>query len=285
MKIFENFNLTNYNSYGLNSICKTAYFPDNEIDIYELYKVQKSYILIGHGNNIILSKKYYENEFVIYNGNYNDIELDLSNNNIIAEAGVSTKDLCKFALKNSLSGIEFLYDIPSSVGGAITMNAGTKEGETKNVLLKVRYLDLVDLKIKEKFNHELDFRYRNSLFQDKKNKIILKSWFNVSKGIKKDIKSKMENSKSRRWQNQPRNFPNAGSVFKRPEGFYVGEMIDELKLRGLTVGGAMISKKHAGFIINYNNATGEDIIKLISIIKSKIFNHFNVMLEVEQRII
>ena len=140
------------------------------------------------------------------------------------------------------------------------MNAGTKEGETKNILQRVRYLDLNDLIIKERYQEELDFEYRNSIFQKQKDKVILKAWFQLKPGVKSNIRHIMDMSKERRWARQPRELPNSGSVFKRPPGAYVGPMIDELGLKGLKIGGAQISTKHSGFIINYDNATGEDII-------------------------
>lgn len=189
------------------------------------------------------------------------------------------------AQKHSLSGAEFFYDIPSSVGGAVVMNAGTKEGETKNILSKVRYLDLVDIQVKERHNEDLQLTYRNSVFQKQKDKVILKAWFQLQVGDAEEIKTIMEASKARRWEKQPREYPNCGSVYKRPPGRFVGPMLDELGLKGYRVGGAEISKKHSGFIINLGNATGEDILAIIKHTREQVKTTFGVDLEVEQRII
>jgi UDP-N-acetylmuramate dehydrogenase len=285
MKIEYNFNLKDYNSYQIESVCKRAYFPDNENDILDLYKAKKDFILLGGGYNIIFSKEYYDTDFIIFNGNFNTLKIDTNSSVISAEAGATILDVSEIAEKHSLKGVEFFYDIPSSVGGAVVMNAGTKEGETQNILKKVRYLDLIDMEIKEKNKDDLELEYRNSFFQKQKDKIILKVWFQLSKGDKDIIRTVMEASKKRRWERQPRELPNGGSVFKRPPGRFVGPMIDELGLKGFTIGGAQISKKHSGFIVNINNATGSDILEVIKHAQSKVKEVFNVDLEIEQRII
>jgi len=285
MKIEYNFNLKDYNSYQIESVCKRAYFPDNENDILDLYKAKKDFILLGGGYNIIFSKEYYDTDFIIFNGNFNTLKIDTNSSVISAEAGATILDVSEIAEKHSLKGVEFFYDIPSSVGGSVVMNAGTKEGETQNILKKVRYLDLIDMEIKEKNKDDLELEYRNSFFQKQKDKIILKVWFQLSKGDKDIIRTVMEASKKRRWERQPRELPNGGSVFKRPPGRFVGPMIDELGLKGFTIGGAQISKKHGGFIVNINNATGSDILEVIKHAQSKVKEVFNVDLEIEQRII
>ena len=283
MKVYNDFDLTNYNSYRIKSKCKTVYFPESEDDVVALYKSNKSFILLGSGHNLILSKAYYDKDFLIFNGNFNEVRTKL--NVISAEAGATILKVSETALENGLTGVEFYYDIPSSVGGAVVMNAGTKEGETKKILKKVRYLDLADMLVKEKVNEELELGYRNSMFQIHKDKIILKAWFELTKGDSKNIRKIMDESKARRWSKQPREYPNSGSVFKRPPGKFVGPMLDELGLKGCTVGGAQVSKKHSGFIVNIDNATGEDILSLIKYIQKKVKERFNINLEVEQRII
>jgi len=141
------------------------------------------------------------------------------------------------------------------------------------------------MKFKELEKDVIDFQYRNSYFQNHKDKIVTKVWFNLNKGNPVDIYKRMQETKSRRWEKQPRDFPNCGSVFKRPPGKFVGPMIEELGLKGYSIGGAKISEKHAGFIINYNGATGDDILKLIEYVRSNVQKEFGIELEVEQRII
>lgn len=281
----DNFDLTPYNAYRLKVRCTKVFFPDTEEDLIKIYKENLDLIkiIIGNGNNIILSKDWYEEEFIILNGCFEKIEVN--GTVITAEAGATLLQLSEAALLNSLSGFEIYYDIPSSLGGAVVMNAGTKEGEIKDILVKVRYLDLSDLKIKEINNDEIGFEYRNSFFQKHVKKIVLKAWFQLKSGAPAEIKDKMEQTKQNRWDKQPRDYPNCGSVFKRPKGRYVGPMLDELGLKGFSFGGAQISEKHSGFIINKCNATGQDILKIIAEVQKRVKEKFRVDLEVEQRII
>lgn len=285
MKVLSNFDLTNYNSYRIKATCKTAYFPEDEGDVVSFYNENESYVLLGSGHNVILSKEYYDTNFLIFNGNYNKSKIDKETGVVEAEAGITMLCLSELALENNLSGLEIFYDIPSSLGGAVVMNAGASGEEIKDILIKVRYLDLEDMKIKEIFKSEMGFEYRNSFFQRNTDKVILKVWLQLKTKNKIEIKQKMELVKEQRYSKQPKEYPNAGSVFKRPKGYYVGAIIDDLELKGFTIGGAMISEKHGGFIINHNNATGNDIISIIDHVKTKVMNKFNVRLEVEQRII
>jgi len=285
MRSINNFNLTEYNAYRINAVCAKAWFPENETDLLEICRQNKNkrLIILGNGNNIILSKKYYEEKFIILNGCFNKVSVN--NTEIEAEAGATLLQLSETALQNRLTGLEIFYDIPSSVGGAVVMNAGTKEGEIKDILVKVRYLDLSDMQIKEITKENIGFEYRNSFFQKQTDKIVLKAWFKLGKGIPEQIKAKMEETKQTRWAKQPREYPNCGSVFKRPPGRFVGPMLDELGMKGFTIGGAKISEKHSGFIVNTGNATGKDILALIAEAQKRVKERFNVELDVEQRII
>lgn len=286
MRIEEDFDLSVYNSYRLNARCKKAYFPETEADLLCLlasWEEKRSAIVLGNGNNTILSKPYYYEDFIILNGCFNKITFE--GTEVSAEAGATLLDLSMLAYKNSLSGFEMFYDIPSSVGGAVVMNAGSRGEEIKDLITKVRFLDLFDLTIKELTVLEMEFEYRNSFFQKNPDKLILKSWFRLSPGRPEDILQKMNEIKIRRWSKQPREYPNCGSVFKRPPGKFVGPMLDELGLKGYQIGGAQISHKHSGFIINRGNATGQDILNLISHVQREVKKEFEVELEVEQRII
>ena len=285
MIVIRDFDLTKYNSYRLNAICSRAFFPENEMEIKEIFKSQppKKKLTLGNGNNVILAKEYYDEDFIIFNGNYDKI--NVTQNIIESEAGATLEQLSKLALEYELTGMEIFYDVPSSVGGAVIMNAGTKEGEIKDILIKVRYLDLADMQIKEIDKADIEFEYRNSFFQKHPDKIVLKSWFQLEIGNPTQIKTKMEETKKIRWSKQPREYPNCGSVFKRPAGRFVGPMLDELGLKGFSIGGAMISPKHSGFIINTGNATGVEIMGVIAEAQKLVKAKFGVDLEVEQRVI
>jgi UDP-N-acetylmuramate dehydrogenase len=283
LRVYTDFDLTDYNAYRLPARCKSVVFPDTEQDVVNFFSNNSDYILLGSGHNVILSKEYYDTTIVIFHNNFNKVSV---NETIIeAEAGATILEVSEVARESALTGVEFYYDIPSSVGGAVVMNAGTKEGETQNVLMKVRYLDLTDMKIKERYKNELQLEYRNSLFQKQNNKIITKAWFQLQHGNPEDITRVMEESKARRWAKQPREYPNCGSVYKRPPGRFVGPMLDELGLKGYRIGGAEISRKHSGFIINVGNATGADILGIIKHTREKVKEKFSVDLEVEQRVI
>lgn len=287
MRIIKNLDLTPFNSYKIKSKCVRAFFPENEqdfIDIYRNYKNKYPKIILGGGFNVILSKENNKEDFIIVGDQFANISFE-EPNLIVAQAGLSTKKMSEFALDKGLSGVEIFYDIPSSVGGAVVMNAGASGEEIRDILTKVIYLDLVDLKIKEIYNEEMGFQYRNSFFQKNPDKIVLQAIIKLKKMNPRDIKDKMIKIKESRWSKQPREYPNAGSVFKRPKGYYVGVLIDELNLKGFTIGGAKISEKHGGFIVNFNNATGSDILKIIEEVKYRVYKKYNINLEVEQRII
>lgn len=285
MRIEDNFDLTMYNSYRIKSTCRRAFFPSCEeefVQIFTEYK-NRNKIILGGGFNVILSKEQYEEDFVLIGNAFSDV--CVSGKVIEAEAGVDLKSLSEIALSKGLTKMEMFYDIPSSLGGAVVMNAGASGEEIKDILLKVRYLDLVDMKVKEILREDLTFEYRNSFFQQNKDKIIMRVWLGLERGNPKDIRAKMDRIKAARWEKQPKEFPNAGSVFKRPKGYYVGAIIDDLKLKGFSVGGAKVSEKHGGFIVNYNGATGKDIIAIIDEIRNKVLAKYGIELEIEQRII
>jgi UDP-N-acetylmuramate dehydrogenase len=284
MRICENFDLKYYNGYRINANCSKAFFPDTEDDIIELFSNTNLHpmIILGNGYNVILSKEHYDEHFVILNGCMNKITVN--NTTITAETGTSLSDLSETALECSLSGLEVFSDIPGSVGGAICMNAGTENQEIKDYIIKVRYFNIPDREIRETDSTELMFGYRTSIFLLHKENIILKAWFEFKPGNKDDIKAGMIQTKQRRWNKQPRDYPNCGSVFKRPEGRFVGPMIEELGMKGFSVGGAQISGKHAGFIINSGNATGKEILSLIGEVQNRVKRKFGIDLQLEQQV-
>jgi UDP-N-acetylmuramate dehydrogenase len=209
----------------------------------------------------------------------------LNNHLVYVEAGAWMADVAEFALKNSLSGIEMFWDIPSSLGGAVVMNAGASGDEIKDVIQEVRYFDLKAGIRKVLSAEELNFQYRNSFFQMNSENLIFSAILKLRSAKKEAIKKKMEEIKTNRELKQPKEYPNAGSVFKRPKGFYVGSMIEELGLKGYTVGGMKISEKHGGFIVNFNNGTGEDVVKIIHYVQNCVHKVYGLELEIEQRIL
>jgi len=284
MKIYKNFELTTYNSYRIKATCKCAYFPESEVDVLWFVSEHPRFILLGSGHNVILLKKHYDIPFLIFNGVLNDIHL-LNDEMINVEAGAWMADVADFALQNSLSGIEVFCDIPSSLGGAVVMNAGANGEEIKDVIHEVRYFDLNEGICKFLSGNDLSFQYRNSFFQLNPRNLILSASLRLKPTSREDINNKMAEIKRSRGLKQPKEFPNAGSVFKRPKGFFVGTLIEELGLKGYSVGGMKISEKHGGFIVNYNNGTGQDILKIIHHVQNRVYEVYGLELEIEQRIL
>lgn len=285
MVIKNNFELKEYNTYRISAICSKAFFPETDEDIISLFSepVAQKRIIIGSGANIILSKSTYEEEFIIFKENFSDVTIQ--DDLIKAQAGITLQKLSETALENALTGLEIFYDIPSSLGGAVVMNAGASGEEIKDLLTEVKFFDPISKEVKVLPRELIGFEYRNSFFQKNPHLIVLEASLQLKQGTKDLIEDKMMRTKAARWAKQPKEYPNAGSVFKRPSGMYVGPMIEELGLKGFAIGGAKVSEKHAGFIVNFNGATGNDILSLISYIKADVKKNYQVDLEPEQRII
>lgn len=202
---------------------------------------------------------------------------------LIAQSGAKLIDTSKRALYENLTGLEFACGIPGSIGGAVYMNAGAYDGEVKNVIESVEVVTL-DGELKKYTNEEMEFRYRHSKIQES-GEIVVETVFQLEKGKKEKIAQRMEELTELRESKQPLEYPSCGSVFKRPTGYFTGKLIQEAGLQGMMVGGAQISTKHAGFIVNIHQATATDYIELIEYIKKRILELYEVKLETEVRII
>ena len=232
--------------------------------------------ILGKGSNILVSDEGIEGAVISLLGLD---EISLEEDTITCGAGVVLSVLCRFARDNSLSGLEFAYGIPGSVGGAVYMNAGAYGGEMSNVLVSVTCMDK-DGNICEISAKDMELGYRNSVFM-KNGMIVLSAKLKLEKGNEKDITAAMEDYMNRRLSKQPLEYPSAGSTFKRPQGYFAGVLIEENELKGVSVGGAMVSEKHAGFVINYNNASCSDVKQLISHIAQRVLENNGVKLETE----
>ena len=235
---------------------------------------------MGNGSNILFK----DEEF---NGVVLKIELDtlkIEENIITAEAGVKNAILGRKAVDNNLQGFEFAAGIPGTIGGAIRMNAGAYGGEIKDIVQDVEYLDYEDLKIKKITNKECNFEYRHSVFCENKN-IILSATFKLENGIKEEIANRMNEFAKSRKEKQPLEYPSAGSTFKRGTDFITAKLIDECGLKGYQIGGAQVSEKHAGFIINKENATAKDIIDLVEYVKKTVKEKTGKSIDLEVEII
>ncbi len=224
------------------------------------------YMLIGNGSNLLVSDSGIRGAVIRLDGDFKKIEVD--GNHIVAGAGASLTKLCLDALKAELTGLEFGYGIPGSVGGAAYMNAGAYGGEMKDVIVSCTHLDK-DLNVGTFTSEELDLSYRHSAYM-KDEYIILSVKLELRKGDKDAIKCRMEELMKKRMDKQPLEYPSAGSVFKRPEGAFAAALIEQCGLKGVSVGGAEVSTKHSGFIINKGGATCQDVLDLVKIIQDKV---------------
>lgn len=233
--------------------------------------------ILGRGSNLLISDNGMRGVVLNLDGEFK--EISLKENTITCGAATNLTKLCTFALSESLSGLEFAYGIPGSVGGAVYMNAGAYGGEMKDVVEEVTHItregEVVTLSA-----DELDFSYRHSVYKDCDN-IIISAKFSLTPAESVDIKSKMDDFMNRRRTKQPLEFPSAGSVFKRPQGNFAGTLIEQCGLKGATVGGAQVSEKHAGFIINIGGATCQDVLDLVKLVQDTVQENTGYFLERE----
>lgn len=239
------------------------------------------YIVTGKGSNILVTDKGIS-KVVVNTNKLQGISLDINTNIMSAYAGDSMIRMAKVAFDNGLCGMEFASGIPGSFGGGVFMNAGAYSREMKDILISVTILD--NGIVKEINPIKLDLSYRHSNV-DEKGYIILGGKVKLDKGNKEEIEKTMLQYKEKRLKTQPLNYPNAGSTFKRPNGYFAAKLIDDAGLKGYHINDAYVSEKHGGFIVNKGNATSSDILNLIEYVKKEVNDKFGVLLEEEVRII
>ncbi len=236
--------------------------------------------IIGNGSNILVRDTGLKGLVIKYVSN----KIKIKDLEATVDSGVINAVLAFELLKNNLSGFEFAQGIPGTIGGAIFMNAGAFGSEMINVVKDVTYLDLDTNEIKTISNEECGFTYRHSNFANM-NALILQTTLKLEKGDSKEIQEKMNSFREKRMNSQPYDKPSAGSTFKRGTDFVTAQLIDQAGLKGYSIGGAQVSEKHAGFIINKGEATATDIIDLIEYVKEKVYEKFNKKIETEVRIL
>ena len=278
--------MKNHTSFRIGGPAKLFIEPKTEAELAGILKKCREdkieYIVIGNGSNLLVSDDGLEKPVIKLSGNFEKIEL-IDETTVRAGAGTSLISLCRFALQNSLSGLEFAFGIPGSVGGAAFMNAGAYGGEMKDVVLSCEHVD-ENGKTGVLSKEQLGFSYRKSSYGEN-GFVVTNVTFKLQKGERSAIEEKMNDLLGRRKDKQPLSFPSAGSVFKRPEGYFAGALIEQCGLKGKTIGGAQVSEKHAGFIINIGSATCKDVKDLIEFCQKTVFEKFGVMLETEIKMI
>lgn len=246
-----------------------------------LRESQLNHYVMGNGTNLLFPDSGYDGVVVRLGGRFSQVTLE--NEKITAQAGAYLAAVSARAVEASLEGFEFASGIPGTIGGAVAMNAGAYGGEMSQVVSETLCIDdqgeLIRLK-----SDEHAFGYRQSRVQTDK-LIVLETTLTLRKGDQAAIKSRMADFNSRRREKQPLNMPSAGSVFKRPEGHYAGKLIQDCGLKGYTIGGAQVSDKHCGFIVNLGNATSRDVLELIKFVRKTVYEKTGVLLEPEVRII
>ena len=236
------------------------------------------YYIIGNGSNLLVKDEGVHALIIKIANKFSGFEVN--GEYIKAYSGCSVPKLSQIAKENSLSGLEFACGIPGSVGGGIRMNAGAYGSEMVNVVEKVGFLD-ENGNLKEIDGKDAHFTYRHSMFVDNPQYVVVYAIYKLVKGNKEEISKIMEENMNSRKQKQPIEYPNFGSVFKRPEGYFVGKLVDDCGLKGYKIGGAQVSTKHSGFMINIGDATCKDVLDLIEYVKEKVYEKFNVKLQEE----
>ena len=239
------------------------------------------FLIIGNGSNLLVSDRGIRGA-VIEIGKEMD-EIQIEGERIVVQAGALLSKTAHRAMKESLTGMEFAAGIPGCVGGAVAMNAGAYGGEIKDILSCVTILTK-EGEVKKLSAKELELSYRHSIISAKEY-IVLDAEFVLKKGEREQIESRMEELKERRVEKQPLEYPSAGSTFKRPEGYFAGKLIMDAGLRGFQVGGAAVSEKHCGFVINRGDATAADIYQLIQEVQKEVSRRFGVKLEPEVKMV
>jgi len=280
----ENESLSAHTTFKIGGTAKLAVFPDSAEALAGAIKTIKenkmNYILLGAGSNVLICENYFDGAAVITSkmaaaaadGEY-----------IYADCGVPLNKLANLAKERSLSGLEFAYGIPGTLGGAVYMNAGAYGGQMSDVVYSSEYIDAATLETKTISRHE--FAYRTSVYGKNKDYIMLSAVLKLKRGEKSEIEYQMNKNMAARREKQPLEYPSAGSAFKRGDGYFAAKLIDECGLKGCAVGGAQVSEKHAGFIINKNGASFSDVVKLIEHIQSAVYAKTGINIEREIKII
>lgn len=285
VEYYEDVSLKKYNTYKIDAKAKYLVFPKDSVELISLISYLKDnnckFLVLGNGSNVIFNFEYYDG-VIIRLDRFNSISI---NDNVIeVGAGYSLIKLANEVALLGLSGLEFASGIPGCVGASVAMNAGAYNHSLAEVVESVIVLT-PDNEIITMNNEELEFNYRESFLKHNKDYIILSCKIILSHGNKEEILELISNRRIRRMESQPLNYPSAGSVFRNPEGNYAGKLIEDCGFKGYKLGGAMVSLKHANFIINYDGATGRDIVLLINKIKNSVKEKYDIDLILEQIII
>ena len=284
MKILENEPMRAHCSFRTGGPVRALAYPSDLSSLTKLCCILKEHelapLMLGNCTNIVFPDEGMSEVFAICTEKLTKLFL-LPDGAIYAECGVPLSRLAAFAQQNGLAGLEFASGIPGSVGGGVMMNAGAYGGELKDAVESVVCYYLPEQRLYEVTAEKCQFGYRDSFFKKLPGNVIISAVFRLHEGDKDEIAAKMRELNERRRDKQPLDLPSAGSAFKRPEGHYAAALIDEAGLKGFSVGGAQVSEKHAGFIVNTGNATSADIHELMKQVRKRVYDNSQMLLEPE----
>lgn len=281
--------MKHYTSFQIGGPASAVCIPKNREQLSCLLsflrKMQINHWFVGNGSNLLISDEGLKGVVILLDSDF-DGEILISNTVLEAPAGKKLSSVCAAACRAELTGLEFAWGIPGSVGGAVYMNAGAYGGEMKDRLIWVEYLDL-DGNIQRVPAEKLNLSYRYSCFmeQEYQGVCIIRAAFSLEKGEQAAIQAEMDRIIGQRKEKQPLDLPSAGSTFKRPQGAYAAQLIDQCGLRGFTVGGAQVSTKHTGFVVNIGGATCQDVLELARQVKECVKEKTGFELEMEVRLL
>ncbi len=278
--------MSGHTTFRIGGVADLIVEPSNRNQLATILAMVRQFDLecfvMGNGSNLLVGDKGIRGVVIKIANEMSDYETDGSC--ILAQSGIKLSKLANIALSEGLSGFEFASGIPGTLGGALYMNAGAYGSEMKDVTESVTYIDKDTLEIRTVSGEDCGFSYRSSIFQ-KSGDIICEASLKLSQGIQDEIKAKMVELSAKRVEKQPLDKPSAGSVFKRPEGYFAGTMIQDCGLKGFKIGGAEVSEKHAGFIINSGEATARDVLDLIDYVKVQVKKKYGVELQPEVKMV
>ena len=285
-KILYDESIAKYTSFGIGGVCDVIVMPNSAECAADLVsECRKSgikYYVFGKCTNVLISDKGLRGVVILIDSEMSQIRRDGCR--LVCDAGASLSKICNTAKNESLGGIEFAYGIPGSAGGALYMNAGAFGGEMKDVVVYCDYLD-TDGNVKRMDKTDMGFSYRHSVYSDHSAWIVLEAAFRLVLADREQLAAEMADFALRRREKQPLEYPSAGSAFKRPAGNFAGKLIEDAGLKGFAVGGAQVSEKHAGFVINRGGATCADVLALMEHVQHTVYERFGVMLEPEVRLL
>lgn len=284
LRLLENEPMAEHCSFRIGGPVRALAIPSDVSSVSKIcYYLKMNHIapyILGNGTNILFPDEGLKDLFIISTERLTKMFL-LPDGALYAEAGVSLARLASFAQQNELQGLEFASGIPGSVGGGLIMNAGAYGGELKDVVESVVLYYLPEQRLYELSREQCAFAYRSSLFQRLGGCVLLSAVFRMEKGSGEEVAAKMRELNQRRRDKQPLDLPSAGSAFKRPEGHFAAALIDQAGLKGFSIGGAQVSEKHAGFVVNTGSATSHDVYDLMMEIRKKVYDSSGIVLEPE----